>query len=168
MSVPSQSTKRLLWLKRFSQFEKSDLTIAQFCHSIGCSVPTFYQWRRKLASPTGDLPKDQTRSFLQVETAAMAAIRLELPSGVVISIPLHAIDSLPRILEPGRLDARLQSRGQDLSSCGAHRYAQELRWALRNHQVGSQTRCPKWWPVHVPQSSSQSNQAHGTGIETAW
>jgi transposase-like protein len=93
----SIESKTQLWNKRLRQFENSSLTIAEFCQSIGCSVPTFYQWRNKLQASKPALPKP---AFLQVQSEPhVAHIQIKLLSGIVISLPIEAIDSLPRILD---------------------------------------------------------------------
>jgi hypothetical protein len=85
-----------LWKRRIAQFQKSHLTIAQFCKSIDCSTPTFHQWRRRIE-------QDSKSSFLQIETADSSvndrAIEIKLPNGIAIFVPLQAIDSLPQILD---------------------------------------------------------------------
>jgi transposase len=93
----SIDSKAQLWAKSLRDFENSSLTVAQFCRSVGCSLPTFYQWRRKLA---GDKPATLAQSsFLQVHTKSDTAIQVKLPSGVVIIFPIDALDSLPKLLE---------------------------------------------------------------------
>jgi transposase len=93
----STDSKTQLWAKRLRDFENSSLTVAQFCNSVGCSVPTFYQWRRKLVA---DTPATSAQSaFLQVQTKSDTAIQVKLPSGVVIIFPIDALDSLPKLLE---------------------------------------------------------------------
>lgn len=89
--------KAQLWAKRLRDFQNSSLTIVQFCNSVGCSVPTFYHWRKKLG---GDRPATLApSSFLQVQTKSDTAIQVKLPSGVVIIFPIEALDSLPKLLE---------------------------------------------------------------------
>lgn len=93
----SIDSKSQIWAKRLRDFENSHLSIAQFCNSVGCSVPTFYQWRRKLA---GQSPATTTQSaFLQVQTKPDTAIQIKLLSGVTIIVPIDALDSLPGILD---------------------------------------------------------------------
>ncbi len=93
----SIESKTQLWNKRLRQFENSSLTVAEVCQSIGCSIPTFYQWRNKLQASKPALPEP---AFLQVQSEPQAAqIQIKLPSGVVITLPVEAIDSLPRILD---------------------------------------------------------------------
>jgi hypothetical protein len=89
--------KAQLWANRLREFDASSLSVAQFCQSIGCSIPTFYQWRRKLA---GQIPAAPAPSaFLQVQTKSDAAIQVKLLSGVIIIVPIEALDSLPQILD---------------------------------------------------------------------
>ena len=101
--------KTRLWTKRLRDFEASSLTVEQFCKSVGCSSPTFYLWRRKLA---GDQPAKSSRSvpaskpgasshsaFLQVQTKSDCSIQVKLLSGVVITIPIEALDWLPQVLD---------------------------------------------------------------------
>jgi hypothetical protein len=90
-----QPNKSNLWRKRLGDFERSNLTVAQFCQSIGCSAPSFYHWKRKLERPAAQTP------FLQVQTSDQRSttVELRLPGGVSIFIPIQAIDSLPHILE---------------------------------------------------------------------
>ena len=94
MSRTIDPAKLQVWRKRFSQFEQSGLTVAQFCQSIGCSVPTFYQWRRRVEQ---ERPQP---AFLQVQTSGLRApsIEVRLPNGITIVVPLEAVDSLEQIL----------------------------------------------------------------------
>lgn len=62
MSRPTQSTKAQTWKQHFADFKRSQLTVAQFCQSIGCSIPTFYLWKRKFAES-----KDKV-AFLRVQS----------------------------------------------------------------------------------------------------
>jgi hypothetical protein len=90
----STDSKTQLWAKRLRDFENSSLTVAQFCNSVSCSVPSFYQWRRKL---TGDTPARSAQSaFLQVQTKSDTAIQVKLPSGVVIIFPIDACSATIR------------------------------------------------------------------------
>lgn len=93
--------KAQLWANRLRQFENSSLSVAQFCQSIGCSIPSFYQWRRKLSASIQPpaKPSPAASSFLQVQTKSDYTIQLKLPCGVDIIIPLEAIHCLPSILE---------------------------------------------------------------------
>ena len=50
-----------LWLDRLNQFAKSDLTVANFCQREQVSLPSFYQWKRRL-SPRVDVPPRPRRA----------------------------------------------------------------------------------------------------------
>lgn len=95
MSRLPQPNKAQTWKQHFATFERSDLTVAQFCQSIGCSIPTFYHWKRKLAQSNDKV------AFLRVQTtdAQSTAIEIKLPSGVTLRVPLSAISSISDILE---------------------------------------------------------------------
>jgi transposase-like protein len=98
---PSNDPKRQLWERRFRQFENSPLSVSDFCDSVGCSTTSFYQWKRRLKakSHTGMPGKSHQATFLQVQSQPDAAIEIKLHSGVVISVPVEAISTLPQILE---------------------------------------------------------------------
>lgn len=102
----SFDAKAQLWIKRFREFDASSLSVAQFCQSVGCSSPTFYLWRRKLsgaksakqsARAARTIPPSHS-AFLQVQTKSDCSIQVKLVSGVVITLPIEALDSLPQIL----------------------------------------------------------------------
>ena len=105
----SYDTKAQLWIKRFREFEASSLSVAQFCQSVGCSSPTFYLWKRKLAGArpaksTPSAPAARTTpaahsAFLQVQTKSDCSIQVRLLSGVIITLPVEALDWLPQILD---------------------------------------------------------------------
>ena len=39
------------WTNRLERFAGSNLTAAKFCEAEGVSLPSFYQWKRKLTAP---------------------------------------------------------------------------------------------------------------------
>ena len=91
----SIDAKSQLWAKRFREFDASSLSVTQFCQSVGCSVPSFYHWKRKLALSKG---APAMPSFLQVQTNTDCSFHIKLVSGVTITLPFEALDSLPQIL----------------------------------------------------------------------
>jgi hypothetical protein len=64
-----------IWAERIAQCERSKAPVAQFCQSIGCSLTSNYQWKRKLAA------KPQTSVFLCVQASGPTkdAIEIKLP-----------------------------------------------------------------------------------------
>ena len=68
MSNVSSSKTVQMWAERIAQCQQSNLSAPKFCQSIGCSLTSFYQWKRKL------------------------------PSGISILVPVSAVDSIGAIL----------------------------------------------------------------------
>ncbi len=112
-TLATHSSKRQLWAKRLAEFEKSGRSVAQFCHSIGCSVASFYQWKRKLNATTSELVERQGESlpepssrrgvpaFLRIETTPPRAAVVEIKiagDDISVLVPLAAIDSLHTII----------------------------------------------------------------------
>lgn len=97
----SNDSKRQLWERRFRQFENSLLSVTDFCDSVGCSTASFYQWKRRLEvnDHSADPVSSRKAAFLQVQSQPAAAIEIKLHSGIVISVPVEAISTLPQILE---------------------------------------------------------------------
>jgi hypothetical protein len=50
MSRGSKPAKVQQWTDRLKRYQKSDQTVADFCQKEGVSTPTFYQWKKRLAS----------------------------------------------------------------------------------------------------------------------
>ena len=84
MSRSGSPEKRQHWLDRMQRYAASGLTVAAFCVSESVSIPSFYQWRRKLVpaveSDQGSVrdPKyllllDHTAHVLRQGKASLAA-----------------------------------------------------------------------------------------------
>lgn len=101
MHLSSSDPKRQLWERRFRQFENSPLSVSDFCDSVGCSTASFYQWKRKLEvnNQTAAPVNSSQATFLQIQSQPEATIEIKLHSGIVISVPIDAISTLPQILE---------------------------------------------------------------------
>ncbi len=54
MECTSKRSKRDQWTERFARFERSEQTVRKFCRDEGVSVPSFYEWKRKLHGGTGN------------------------------------------------------------------------------------------------------------------
>lgn len=95
MERASDSNKASLWRQHFIDFDRSQLSVAQFCQSIGCSIPTFYHWKRKLTKTP------RPSAFLRVQTTdeQTSSVDIRLPNGISIRVPLVAIGSLSDILQ---------------------------------------------------------------------
>jgi len=106
--------KRVEWVDRFRQYEKSELTVAEFCDWAGVSVATFYNWRRKMADglqalePQTHMPSLPSigksvflpvRVFSQSDPASpIPPIEIQLSNGVRILVPLGEAATLSHTL----------------------------------------------------------------------
>jgi hypothetical protein len=83
------------WRERFRRFESCDLTVADFCEVEGVSMPSFYEWRRKLQSlrqpaqrRRAHAPAERTFVPVQVVQArsTRAAVEIHLPNGARVHL----------------------------------------------------------------------------------
>jgi len=80
------------WRDLITRWERSNLTVRDFCAAEGVSEPSFYAWRRELAAreqesgpATAPVP-----TFVPVRVTPPAVIELVLPTGVVLRVPAGA------------------------------------------------------------------------------
>ncbi|MCA9135746.1 MAG: hypothetical protein KDB00_03280 [Planctomycetales bacterium] len=78
------------WKERLDRFERSELTIAEFCRTEGYSTASFYQWRRKLQAAY----RPQTPAFIRIEHACTVGeshadliAEIALPGGAIVKLP---------------------------------------------------------------------------------
>ena len=94
MSKPVDLEKTRSWRKRFQRFERSGLTIADFCAMENVTAANFQYWRRRLANDprpsSGTQGSKKRRSppsgFLPVRVS-LATVDIRLPGGASVSIP---------------------------------------------------------------------------------
>ena len=104
----SDLVKRQQWMMRLERFNNSEQTVAEFCRREGVSVPSFYQWRRKLAAAEQNsnstrvgTHKSSPFKQLHLTTAnASPAASIRLPDGIVIELASDwaAIEKVVEIL----------------------------------------------------------------------
>lgn len=64
----SMSNAAVQWSERMRRWERSGLTITAFCHREGVSLPSFFQWRKRLQP--GSARKGAARAFVPVNIVA--------------------------------------------------------------------------------------------------
>lgn len=113
--------KRKLWRERLARFAGSDQSVATFCSAEGISVPTFYEWKRKLASRSvgcrkrrtkGSVSGNPVRAFLPVRIEGMMLVEIELPNGTRVRVPstdLRAVEAT--IAAAGRVPVAGEAEG---------------------------------------------------------
>jgi hypothetical protein len=90
----SRAATRQAWVERLARFSESGLSPPQFCTREGVSLPSFYAWKRRLATAALDPAPAPSRAghagprLLPVRLPAPAAApELVLPGGAVLRIP---------------------------------------------------------------------------------
>jgi transposase len=95
---------RQLWTDRLKRFRTADQTVAVFCAAEGVSVPTFYQWKRRLTRPA---PPADAPTVVPVRITApdptTPAVEALLPSGTLVRFAPAC--------EPGMIAAVLRQLG---------------------------------------------------------
>lgn len=80
---------RRLWAERLDRFRRANQTVAQFCAAEGVSEPSFYVWKRTLASDTAspDLDRPTLVPIRLTTSPAETPIEVVFPSGTVLRVP---------------------------------------------------------------------------------
>lgn len=108
-----------VWGERLRRYEQAGQTVAEFCRREGVSVPSFYQWRKRLASSPGRQSKWATRRrtqepvFQQVMLTSAAVVAVDLPSGVRMELPAQEVQ-LVRAVVAELLAAEAGCRRRDV------------------------------------------------------
>lgn len=115
------------WRRRLVRFQKCGLTVAKFCRLEGVSVPSFYQWRKRLASAgqercktTGGPPDAaavREAGFLPVRVFANPVVELRLPNGVRVQVPAGDRDALRIAIEAAGRLPNVDEMSAEVTSC---------------------------------------------------
>jgi transposase-like protein len=90
MSRGAHVRKRSEWLDRLRRFSRSNSSVTEFCRREKVSVPSYYQWRRKLADATsGADARRQPATFIPVHVASSADLQVTFPNGARLTLPAH-------------------------------------------------------------------------------
>ncbi len=106
---------RAAWRERMRRYERSGLTVTRFCDQEGVSAPSFYQWRKRLASrpaPGGQSAPRTAPAFRQLTLAPSGDVMsIELAGGARLQLPAENLP-LVRAVVAELLEAeRVRSRG---------------------------------------------------------
>jgi hypothetical protein len=103
-----------MWSERLERFARGNWTVAAFCQKEGISVPSFYEWRRRLAQAPGSKRRGEVASppprrpaFVPVTIVPQAAVEIYLPNGVRVCVPAGDAQALgAAIVAAGQLPRR--------------------------------------------------------------
>ena len=91
MTRGSSRSKVQQWTERLERFARAGQTVAQFCQDETVSVPSFYQWKKKLAEQDGQTsshPKSSRSAFRAVDVIppSQSATTVRLANGIEIEL----------------------------------------------------------------------------------
>ena len=89
MESSKRSSRAEFWQDVLRQFVDSKLSVIDFCSQKGLSVPSFYQWKRKLLPPAKTPPVSAmvpVRIIPSSPTPAPQPIQIMTPSGFTIRV----------------------------------------------------------------------------------
>jgi hypothetical protein len=108
--------RRRAWQDRLARFARSGQTVTAFCASERVCVPTFSQWKRRLAAEAAGAGRRQAQrpravhrvaAFVPVRIEAAAAVEIELPNGTRVRVPAGDLEAIQAaIAAAGRLASR--------------------------------------------------------------
>ena len=105
------SRKEELWRSRLQRFQSSGLSVTRFCQDEGVSLPSFYQWRKRLGISTVKTPLP---SFVPVRLKQSLVVEIHLPNGTRVCVPPDQADSLRVAIETA---GRLADEKQEGDAC---------------------------------------------------
>jgi len=134
MPRESKSDRIQSWVDRLNRFSQTDQTVAEFCAAESVSLPSFYQWKRRL-SPLVVEPKPLRKRKASKRTKRRAkkpqtaftqltvvdqrapAASISLPGGITIELGPHP-DAIVAIVDQIlQHSSQTQAAVQQASSC---------------------------------------------------
>ncbi len=87
--------KERLWREQMSLWQRSGLSIRQYCQQHQLSEPNFYAWRRELARrdvlPVAPAARAKASSVmwmpLTVDASTVPVVEVQLPTGAKLRVP---------------------------------------------------------------------------------
>ena len=90
--------KERLWREQVSSWQRSGLSIRQYCQQHQLNEPNFYAWRRELArrdelagAPATPAPRVKPSSVawmpVTVDASGQPVVEVQLPTGAILRVP---------------------------------------------------------------------------------
>ena len=119
----TNASRRSEWVERLERFAKSGQSVSEFCRAEGVSLPSYYQWKRKLAGIGRVLKVPAKRGRRRGKQSAFQPVRLSvanvacgasvrLPNGIVIEL-----GSNPAVVETIVVQLLTHSSSQGAKAC---------------------------------------------------
>lgn len=104
--------KRCEWLDRLRRFRRSKLSVSEFCRREKVSVPSYYQWRRKLADAASEVGAGrQPATFIPVQVASRADLEVTFPNGARLTLAAPNRQHVEMLIESIALARTTQGGG---------------------------------------------------------
>lgn len=103
-----------LWRQRLRRFERSGLTVTNFCEQEGCSVPSFYAWRKKLAKTgtgKGRHERQPAGPFRPITLSAAVPVSIQLAGGTRIEVAAADVKLVRAVVHEVARAARAEKGG---------------------------------------------------------
>jgi len=107
MMSGKRTSKVELWRSRMQRFRASGLSVTRFCEQERVSLPSFYQWRKRLADGAENTAPP---TFLPVRVTQSPAVEIRLPSGARISVPPGEYEALRVAIEAAGQSSSVSQR----------------------------------------------------------
>ncbi len=123
-------SKERMWRERLDRYRQCGVSVAAFCAAEGVSLAAFYGWQRRLREVVGpacgpqvaapvvrdaavrEAAGDQAALFVPVAVRApVGEVRIDLPGGVVVRLPLEVDERLLRTCLRAALEASAAGEG---------------------------------------------------------
>jgi hypothetical protein len=95
--------KEAEWRQRLARFARAGTSVVQFCLDEGVSAPTFYTWRKRLASTAAPAAPTRHGPFAPVRLTGTVPVGSQvtvwLRGGTRVEIPLVDADAAGTVLE---------------------------------------------------------------------
>lgn len=82
------------WTAWLVEFERSGLSVSEFCNRINVNQKSFYRWRKKLQDSTAD----SQPQFVNVVLPTTRQVSIELPCGAIMRVD-NQCDALEPVLQ---------------------------------------------------------------------
>jgi hypothetical protein len=97
MAGSLHSRKVLEWRRRMARFEEARQSVAEFCRREGISVPSFYQWRKRLVGQAR--AAEEAAGFRPVHLVGSTGVAVQLPGGTHMQVPTSDSQALRLVIE---------------------------------------------------------------------
>lgn len=123
-------SKERMWRERLDRYRQSGVSVAAFCAGEGVSLAAFYGWQRRLREAVGpaggpqvaapvvrdvavrEAAGDHAALFVPVAIRApVGEVRIDVPGGVVLRLPLEVDERLLRACLRAALETTAAQEG---------------------------------------------------------